>query len=154
MRCSPRPNPHPVHCRALSLAREGGRACGARCPVYPRPHGSNPSQGQPARAQLRRAKTDCEQRFWLAVRDRRLGGFKFRFQHSVFPHVADFACLETMVIVEIDGGQHGHERDALRTGTLERQGYLVLRFWNDDVIENMQGVLEAVLAACESRRVR
>ena len=108
----------------------------------------------PHAARLRRDKTDCEQRFWLAVRDRRLGGFKFRFQHSVWPSVADFACLEAMLIVEIDGGQHGSPADAKRTAVLEAKGYKVLRFWNSDITQNMQGVLETVLAECEARRVR
>ncbi len=108
----------------------------------------------PHARRLRRDKTDCEQRFWLAVRDRRLGGFKFRFQHSVWPSVADFACLEAMLIVEIDGGQHGSPRDLARTAALEGRGYKVLRFWNNDVIENLPGVLQVVLTECERRRVR
>jgi very-short-patch-repair endonuclease len=111
-------------------------------------------QTSPHAARLRKEKTDCEQRFWLAVRNRRLGGFKFRFQHTVEARIADFACLEAMLIVEIDGSQHGSAADNARTAMLMTKGFEVLRFWNSDIIQNMDGVLETVLARCEARRVR
>ena len=103
---------------------------------------------------LRRDRTEAEERFWLAVRDRRLGGYKFRFQHSVGPYIADFVCLSAGVIVEIDGSQHSEEKDAARTRHLEGAGYLVLRFWNNAIFQNMDGVLETVLAACDARSAR
>lgn len=108
----------------------------------------------PHAARLRRDRTECEERFWLAVRDRRLGEFKFRFQHSVFPRVADFACLDAGVIVEIDGSQHAEEKDRRRTELLEARGFAVLRFWNCDILTNLDGVLEVVLAACRARSVK
>lgn len=89
-----------------------------------------------------------EQIIWLAVRNRRLGGFKFRQQHTIGDHyVADFACIEAKLVVELDGGQHDPTIDAPRTAVLEARGYCVLRFWNNEVIENRDGVLETILAA-------
>ena len=88
-----------------------------------------------------------EQRFWLAVRDRRLGGFKFRRQATIGPFVVDFLCVERRLIVELDGGQHGDKADRRRQAWLEAQGYRVLRFWNNEVLGNWEGVLEVVLSA-------
>ena len=96
-------------------------------------------QTSPHAARLRREQTDVEQRFWLAVRDRRLDGLKFRWQASVGPFVVDFLCHEAGLAVELDGGQHGEEVDASRRRYLERSGLTVLRFWNNEVIENMEG---------------
>jgi very-short-patch-repair endonuclease len=100
----------------------------------------------PHASQLRRNRTDAEDLFWQAVRNRRLDGFKFRFQHSIDPYVADFACLEAKLIVELDGGQHSEQKDARRTAYLESQGFQVLRFWNHDVLQNLEGVLAVVSA--------
>jgi very-short-patch-repair endonuclease len=100
---------------------------------------------------MRRNRTVAEDRFWQAVRNRRLGGYKFRFQHSIAPYVADFACLEARLLVEIDGSQHGEEVDAARTAALTAQGFTVLRFWNNEVMQQLDGVLTAVLAACDER---
>lgn len=101
----------------------------------------------PHARRLRREATDVEQRFWLAVRDRRLAGFKFRRQATIGPFIVDFLCIERLLIVELDGGQHGDEADAARTRFLEARGYRVIRFWNNDVADNWQGVLETVSAA-------
>eukprot|EP01136_Pigoraptor_vietnamica_P003769 Opistho-1_new@33414 len=112
-------------------------------------------QISPHAARLRRDRTGAEDRFWQAVRNRQLDGFKFRFQHSLGPFVADFACLEAMLIVELDGGQHSEVRDVRRTAYLEAKGFRVLRFWNHDVLENLEGVLTVVgdaLAQVRSRR--
>ncbi|WP_423604127.1 endonuclease domain-containing protein [Sphingomonas sp. MS122] len=106
----------------------------------------------PHAAKLRRDRTDAEDRFWQAVRNRRLDGFKFRFQHSLWPYVADFACLEAMLIVELDGGQHSEAEDARRTAFLEAKGFRVLRFGNHDVLENLEGVLAVVAAALAETR--
>ncbi|RYE03891.1 MAG: endonuclease domain-containing protein [Sphingomonadales bacterium] len=96
---------------------------------------------------LRREATDAEQRFWLEVRDRRLGGFKFRRQATIGPYVVDFLCAEKSLIVEIDGGQHNEAVDRKRTAFLGTKGYRVLRFWNNDVLTNMPGVLQRSLEA-------
>ena len=102
-------------------------------------------------ARLRPERTDAEDRFWQAVRDRQVDGFKFRFQHSLGCYVADFACLEARLIVEIDGGQHGEEADRRRTADLQARGFQVLRFWNNDVLTNLEGVMVVVRAALASR---
>jgi very-short-patch-repair endonuclease len=98
-------------------------------------------------SQLRRDRTDAEEKFWQAARNRQIDGFKFRFQHSVLPYIADFACLEAMLIVEIDGGQHDEARDARRTAFLESEGFEILRFWNNDVLTNLDGVIQVVRQA-------
>ncbi len=106
-------------------------------------------------ARLSRERTDVEQIIWLAVRDRRLGGFKFRQQHTIGDrYIADFVCIEAMLVVELDGSQHEVKADATRTAFLEGRGYRVLRFWNNDVIENREGVLETVLAVLLERTGR
>jgi len=104
-------------------------------------------QISPHAARLRREQTDVEQRFWLAVRDRRLAGVKFRRQATIGPYVVDFLCIERRLIVELDGGQHEPTTDAHRTCFLEARGYRMLRFWNNDVVENFDGVLQAVSEA-------
>jgi very-short-patch-repair endonuclease len=102
---------------------------------------------------LRRNSTDAEMRIWLALRDRRLGGFKFVRQETIGPYVADFACRGRKLIVELDGGQHSeNNRDRARDAFLAAEGYKVLRFWNNDVMTNRDGVLEVILAELESHR--
>jgi len=108
-------------------------------------------QISPHAARLRREQTDVEQRFWLAVRNRRLAGAKFRRQATIGSYVVDFLCVEAMLIVELDGGQHDEAVDAARTRFLESRGYRVLRFWNNQVVENFEGVLETVAEALGSR---
>ena len=87
---------------------------------------------------------------WQHLRNRQLGGHKFRRQASVGGSVADFLCAEKRLIVELDGSQHSEEADAARTAQLERHGYRVIRFWNSDVNENLDAVLERILAECEA----
>lgn len=86
------------------------------------------------------------------MRNRQLDGFKFRFQHSLWPYVADFACLEARLIVELDGGQHSEVKDARRTAFLEAKGFRVLRCWNHEVLENLDGVVAVVAAALAASR--
>jgi very-short-patch-repair endonuclease len=93
-------------------------------------------------APLRRESTDAERLLWSRLRDRRLNGWKFRRQHTIGPFIADFVCLELMMIVEADGGQHSEEADASRTAYLRRQGFRVVRYWNNDILQNLDGVLE------------
>ena len=100
---------------------------------------------------LRRDSADAEQRLWYYLRGRRLGGFKFRRQVTLGPFVADFACVEARLIVEADGGQHNDKRDAARTEYLERLGWKILRFWNNDVLQQTDAVLEVILVACRER---
>jgi very-short-patch-repair endonuclease len=97
---------------------------------------------------LRRDQTDAERLLWFRLRDRRLNGWKFKRQVPIDRYIADFCCVDARLIVELDGGQHSTstEADAKRTAVLESCGYLVLRFWNNDVMKNMDGVLEEILA--------
>jgi len=101
---------------------------------------------------LRHAATDAENLLWSKFRARQFTGVKFRRQHPVGPYIVDFAVIGARVIVEIDGGQHASrvEPDARRTGFLESRGYRVLRFWNHEVFENIEGVLAAIAAALET----
>ena len=97
---------------------------------------------------LRRDQTDAERLLWFRLRDRRLSGWKFKRQVPIDRYVADFCWGDGRLIVELDGGQHSEhaEADAKRTAVLESCGYLVLRFWNNDVMKNLEGVLEEIVA--------
>ncbi len=96
---------------------------------------------------LRRAETRAERLLWSRLRHRRLGGYKFRRQHSLGRYVVDFLCSERRLAVEVDGGQHAADvaRDRLRTHWLEAQGLRVVRFWNNEVLENPDGVCSRLL---------
>ncbi|MBT2186720.1 endonuclease domain-containing protein [Sphingobium nicotianae] len=109
-------------------------------------------QISPHAASLRRTMTHVEQRLWQALRARQLIGHKFRRQAMVGPFVVDFLCIEARLVVELDGGQHDGERDASRTAFLEAKGYRVLRFWNHEIVENFDGVVEAIAAALGENR--
>ncbi|HEU4839432.1 MAG TPA: DUF559 domain-containing protein, partial [Micavibrio sp.] len=93
---------------------------------------------------LRKNTTEAEQKLWHELRDRRFFNLKFKRQHPVSPYIVDFCCLEKGIIVELDGGQHVEQEDydRKRTEFLEAQGFRVVRFWNNDVLANMGGVLE------------
>ncbi|HET6553529.1 MAG TPA: endonuclease domain-containing protein [Dyella sp.] len=101
---------------------------------------------------LRIEQTDAEQLLWHRLRNRRLQGWKFRRQHEIGPCIADFVCPDADLIVELDGGQHGEQviYDERRTLELQVMGYSVLRFWNNEVLKNMEGVLEVILEALAS----
>lgn len=97
---------------------------------------------------LRRTLTEQEKKLWGALRDHRLGGFKFRKQQPIGPFIADFVCQDRRLIVEVDGSQHAESRtDAARDTFLNDKGYRILRVWNNEVTGNLSGVLTAVLAA-------
>jgi very-short-patch-repair endonuclease len=100
---------------------------------------------------LRREMTPEEKLLWGKLRDRRLGGHKFRSQQPIGPYIADFVCQEQLLIIEADGSQHGDSKsDARRDAFLISKGYCVLRFWNNEITCNLIGVLEAVLAALDT----
>ena len=103
---------------------------------------------------LRREWTRAEARLWLALRGRKLDGFKFRRQVPIDRYFADFACLEAKLVIELDGGQHAErvDYDAARTAVLEHCGFLVLRFWNHHVLTEIDGVLHEISAALRSAR--
>jgi very-short-patch-repair endonuclease len=96
---------------------------------------------------MRRNPTPAERKLWHLLRDRHLAGFRFRRQVPIGSYIADFACLAERIIVEVDGGQHNEQVDAARTAGLEGQGFCVLRFWNNDVLGNAEGVTETILQA-------
>jgi len=98
----------------------------------------------PIARKLRADRTDAEQRLWYYLRSRRFEGEKLVFQFQIGRYVADFACRTARVAIELDGGQHEVARDAARTEIIERYGYRVIRFWNNDVLANTDGVLEAI----------
>jgi len=102
----------------------------------------------PIARRLRRSQTDAERALWLRLRDRRLAGWKFKRQTPIDRFIVDFCCADSKLIVELDGGQHAVQtaQDAERTQTLSALGYLVLRFWNNDVLTNIDGVLEDILS--------
>jgi very-short-patch-repair endonuclease len=97
---------------------------------------------------LRRASTDAERKLWAHLRSRQLKGAKFRRQHPIGPYIADFACVEAKLIIELDGGGHDRDEqlhaDEVRSAYLESCGYRVVRFWNNEVMENIDGVLEQI----------
>ena len=97
---------------------------------------------------LRGNQTDAERKLWFALRDRRLSGFKFVRQEAIGPFIVDFVCREKNVIIEVDGGQHSENAgDVRRDAYLAGEGYRVLRFWNNDVLANREGVLLTILDA-------
>ena len=106
------------------------------------------SSNQRSRARtMRRAPTDSELRLWRLLRDRRLSGFKFRRQVPVGPYIVDFLCVGAKLIVEADGSQHAESlRDNIRDAYLASQGWKVLRFWNNEALQNREGVLETIFA--------
>ena len=107
---------------------------------------------------LRSTMTDAEERLWMRLRRDQIAGHRFRRQVPIGPYVADFACMAARLIIEVDGSQHGDTavkvRDDSRTRWLEREGYRVLRFWNNELTQNIRGVLETIHAALYGSRDR
>lgn len=112
-----------------------------------KPH---PRLRQQART-LRKNATEVEKLLWLRLRKRQLLNCKFRRQHPIGPYIVDFVCMDKKLIVELDGGQHADTTayDDQRTEYLERNGYVVLRFWNNQVAEDLDDVLASIHAALE-----
>jgi very-short-patch-repair endonuclease len=97
--------------------------------------------------------TEAERRVWQILRLHQLKGYKFRRQVPIGRYIVDFVCHKARLIVEIDGGQHDRSspREAERSGFLKNEGYRILRFWNDEVLANLDGVHETI--ADELRRI-
>ncbi|WP_084417997.1 endonuclease domain-containing protein [Henriciella litoralis] len=97
---------------------------------------------------LRKSLTSAEVRLWARLRRRQIEGFRFRRQHPIGPYIADFACIEARLVVEVDGATHGSDealaRDARRSAWLEEEGWHVIRATNVEVYQNLAGVLDAV----------
>ena len=98
----------------------------------------------PIARRLRRDQTEAEERLWYHLRARRFEGEKFVRQLQIDRYIADLACRTARFAIELDGGQHDPERDAARTEIIERHGYRVLRFWNNDVLANTDAVLQEI----------
>lgn len=116
------------------------------------------SKTNTARA-LRRRMTEAERRIWYFLRSRHLVGFKFRRQHPIGPYDVDFACLAHKLVIELDGSQHATDpNDLRRDAFLHRNGYRVLRFWNNEALSHTAAVCESILRAAlatpSPRRVR
>jgi len=106
------------------------------------------SANERARARaMRRAPTEAELRLWRLLRDRRLSGLKFRRQVPIGPYIVDFLCARARLIIEADGSQHEESaRDERRDAYLARQGWVVLRFWNYDILRHRDSVIDTILA--------
>jgi len=103
--------------------------------------------------ELRQKQTKAERLLWRKLRSKQLQGVKFRRQQPIGPYIVDLASFERKLVIEIDGGQHNKEavrgRDEERVVWLKERGYRVLRFWNNEVLTNVEGVLERISEALE-----
>ena len=101
---------------------------------------------------MRRIPTEPEKLFWSRVRDRRLGGYKFKRQMAIGSYIADFVCVERKLIIELDGGQHADrkEYDEKRDAFLRSKGFRIIRVWNIDLLQNIDGVMEMLSVELDS----
>jgi very-short-patch-repair endonuclease len=120
----------------------------------PRPPRSNPKTRTHA-IELRKESTPAERKLWAVIRNDQLG-VNFRRQHAVGNYIPDFVCVQKKLIIELDGSQHleQQEYDQERTNFLESLGYKVIRFWNNDVTNNIDGVILAVIYAMENETTK
>ena len=95
---------------------------------------------------LRNNMSDAEQVLWNVLRGRQVSGLKFRRQHPFGNYILDFVCLENKLVIEVDGGQHGQQAgyDESRTQELQTAGFCVLRFWNNEVLKEIESVKEKI----------
>jgi very-short-patch-repair endonuclease len=112
------------------------------------PEDSPPTLARDRARALRAAQTKVEGRLWQRLRNRQLNGAKFRRQRPIGGFIVDFFCLDARLVIELDSSQHGEEperqADERRTEYLAGQGYKMLRFWNEEVLDNIDGVLETI----------
>ena len=102
----------------------------------------------PLARRLRKTPTEAEIRLWSRLRRKQIFGFRYRRQHPMGPYVVGFFCSDAGLVIEVDGSQHATgSADAIRTRWLEERGYRVLRFWNNDVLANTEGVLQTIVGA-------
>lgn len=94
--------------------------------------------------QLRKNQTDAEQKIWGGLKHRQILGIKFRRQYIIAPYIVDFVSLSANIVIEIDGGQHSPDVDRYRDEYIKKQGYQILRFWNNEVLENIEGVMQVI----------
>lgn len=144
----PHPSPPPAGGGGQSLPHRGRVGVGAlQTRTYPVPKTLTHARD------LRKNLTNAEQRLWRHIRSEQLG-IRFRKQHPIGGYIADFACLQPQLIIELDGGQHNEDKaviyDEKRTQFFMSQGFHVLRFWNNDILENMDGVLEIIIKTIQN----
>ena len=98
--------------------------------------------------------TDAERKLWKHLRNKQLNGWRFRRQHPIGNYIADFVCIECKLVIEVDGGQHAKQQsyDAKRDEYIKEQGYSVMRFWNNDVMNNIDGIVQMILETQEQTR--
>jgi len=103
---------------------------------------------------LRRNQTPAEKKLWSRLKDRQLNGVKFRRQHAISNYIPDFCAVKEKLIIELDGSQHLEqtEYDEERTKYFESQGYRVIRFWNNQIMSDMNGVILAITYALEENQ--
>ena len=98
--------------------------------------------------ELRETETEAEHKIWSLLRAKKLNGIKFRRQENIGNYIVDFVSFEKKLIIEVDGGQHNSEEnktsDEARTAWFESQGFRILRFWNNEVLSNMDGVMARI----------
>ena|SRR5712691_4482415 len=108
--------------------------------------------------QLRKKSTEAEKLLWSRLRNRRIEGLKFRRQHSIGTRVVDFFCAEAQLAIELDGSGHGHYlnqvADLDRELELHEKGVRLLRFWNDAIFDNLDGVIDAIIYAIDPEKSR
>ncbi|MBI2488790.1 MAG: DNA (cytosine-5-)-methyltransferase [Planctomycetes bacterium RIFCSPHIGHO2_02_FULL_38_41] len=99
---------------------------------------------------LRKRSTDAERLLWKYLSSKKMEGLKFRRQQPIGKYIVDFVCFEKRILIEVDGGQHAREvnKDIKRDECLRKQGFRVLRFWNNEVLNNMSGVWEVIRENC------
>jgi len=101
---------------------------------------------------LKKNSTDVERKLWHRLRSRNFFNLKFRRQEPIDKYIVDFVCYEKKLIIELDGGQHNEfmEKDIPRTEALQEQGYKIIRFWNNEVLNNIDGVLILIKENCNT----
>ncbi len=101
---------------------------------------------------LRSNMTDVEHKLWMALKGKQLADCRFRRQHPIGAYIVDFACVERRLVIELDGGQHQNQDayDEVRSECLNQQGWQVVRFWNNEVLNNLDGVLEVIMEKLKS----
>lgn len=117
--------------------------------------GMNGNKLTPVARKLRQNGPEAEKRLWAQLRNRQLCQAKFVRQFPVGNAVCDFACRQAKLVIELDGGQHSENAaDKIRDTLLEEQGYRIIRFWNNDVFDNLDGVLQAIQNALQEQNSR
>jgi very-short-patch-repair endonuclease len=124
------------------LGPSPGRSLRSRPASPARGEGKDGAEMQRRARELRQRMTNAERKLWYALRDRRFARFKFRRQVPVGRFIADFVCFERRLVIEVDGGQHAESvRDQWRDRWFAANGFRVLRFWNNEVLKNLEGVM-------------